>query len=53
LLTRAARLALELAHGVYDCVYLALAAQYGATLATADDRLRRSAARLAVATWQP
>ncbi len=53
LLTRAARLALELAHGVYDCVYLALAAQYGAKLATADDRLRRSAARLAVPTWQP
>jgi predicted nucleic acid-binding protein len=53
LLTRAARFAVELDHPVYDCVYLALAAQYGAKLATADARLRRAAARLAVLVWQP
>jgi predicted nucleic acid-binding protein len=53
LLTRAARFAFDLDHAVYDCVYLALAAQHGAKLATADGRLRRSAARFAVQVWQP
>jgi predicted nucleic acid-binding protein len=53
LLTRAARFAVELDHPVYDCVYLALATQHGAKLATADGRLRRAAARLAVQVWQP
>jgi predicted nucleic acid-binding protein len=53
LLTRAVRVAFDLDHAVYDCVYLALAAQSGARLATADGRLRRSAARLAVPVWRP
>lgn len=53
LLTRATRLALDLDHAVYDCVYLALAAQSGARLATADGRLRRAANRLRVQVWQP
>lgn len=53
LLTRATSVALDLDHAVYDCVYLVLATQHGATLATSDGRLRRSAARLAVPVWQP
>jgi len=53
LLTRATRVALDLDHAVYDCVYLVLARQYGAKLATADGRLRRSAARLEVPIWRP
>ena len=53
LVTRAARFAVELDHAVYDCVYLALAAQHGAELAMADGRLRRLAARLEVPIWQP
>ena len=51
LLRAAARLAGELEHPVYDCLYLALAAGRGASLATADDRLRRAAARLGVSIW--
>ena len=35
----AARLALTLAHPIYDCVYLALADRTGAELVTADERL--------------
>ena len=53
LLTRATRVAFDLDHPIYDCVYLTLAAQYGAKLATADGRLRRAATRLAVSVWQP
>jgi predicted nucleic acid-binding protein len=49
LLTRAIRLGIELDHPVYDGVYLTLAAQQGARLATADGRLRRAAERLALA----
>jgi len=48
----AARLAAELGHPVYDCVYLALAATRSASLATADERLRRGAERLGVRIWQ-
>jgi predicted nucleic acid-binding protein len=48
----AARLAAELDHPVYDCVYLALAATRSASLATADERLRRGAERLGVRIWQ-
>ena len=47
----AARLAAELGHPVYDCVYLALAATRSASLATADERLRRGAERLGVRIW--
>jgi predicted nucleic acid-binding protein len=51
LLRPAARLAIALAHPVYDCVYLALAAGSAAALATADGRLRQAAARAGVAIW--
>ncbi len=51
LLRPAARLAVEIEHPVYDCVYLALAASHSASLATADDRLRRGAERLGVRVW--
>jgi predicted nucleic acid-binding protein len=53
LLGRAARLAVELNHPVYDCLYLALSADRGASLATADERLRRGATRLGIPLWQP
>lgn len=39
LIEAASRLSLELAHPVYDCLYLALAADLGAPLVTADKRL--------------
>jgi predicted nucleic acid-binding protein len=51
LLRPAARLAVEIGHPVYDCLYLTLAASHSATLATADDRLRRAAERLGVRVW--
>jgi predicted nucleic acid-binding protein len=53
LLERSARTALEIRHPVYDCVYLSLAAERGASLATADDRLRRAAERMRIALWRP
>jgi predicted nucleic acid-binding protein len=53
LLAWAASLALELDHPVHDCVYLALAGQHGARLATSDGRLRRAAERLGLRTWRP
>ena len=52
LLRGAARLAVEIEHPVHDWVYLALAATRSASLATADDRLRRAAARLGVPIWR-
>ena len=48
----AARLAIELGHPVYDCIYLALAATRSASLATADERLRRGAERVGVRLWR-
>jgi predicted nucleic acid-binding protein len=48
----AARLAVELEHSVYDCLYLALAASHTAPLATADERLRRAAERVGVRIWR-
>jgi predicted nucleic acid-binding protein len=45
------RLATQLGHPVYDCMYLALAASHPARLATADDRLRRAAGRIGVEVW--
>jgi predicted nucleic acid-binding protein len=53
LLRPAVRLAAELGHPVYDCVYLALAASHSAVLATADERLRRGAERVGVRLWSP
>lgn len=49
LLRPAARLAVEVGHPVYDCLYLTLAASHSAPLA--DDRLRRAAERLGVRAW--
>jgi predicted nucleic acid-binding protein len=48
LLPSAARLAAELGHPVYDCLYLALAVSHTAPIATADKRLRQAAERIGV-----
>jgi predicted nucleic acid-binding protein len=48
LLPSAARLAVELGHPVYDCLYLALAASHAAPLVTADKRLQQAAGRIGV-----
>jgi predicted nucleic acid-binding protein len=53
LLLRATRLAVDTAHPVYDCVYLALADQQGATLATADRRLAQTARTCGLRVWKP
>jgi predicted nucleic acid-binding protein len=52
LLARAMRLAIELRHPVYDCLYLALTTTRGAKLATADERLRRAAEQVGVQLWR-
>ncbi len=52
LLRPAARLAADLDHPVYDCLYLMLAIRGSARLATADDRLRRAADRLGIKIWK-
>jgi len=41
----ALRIAVQLDHPVYDCVYLALAVETGLQLLTADQRLFRAASR--------
>jgi predicted nucleic acid-binding protein len=43
LVPRATRLALEVHHPVYDCIYIVLARELGLPLATSDERLRRAA----------
>ncbi|MGH7341528.1 MAG: type II toxin-antitoxin system VapC family toxin, partial [Candidatus Rokuibacteriota bacterium] len=48
----AARLAAELGHSVYDCLYLALAASNSAPLATIDEGLQRAGQRLGVRIWR-
>jgi len=53
LLKSATRLAVEARHPVYDCVYLTLARQRDAVLATEDKRLSRLAARENVRIWHP
>ena len=50
-LPRAVRLAVELRHPVYDCVYLATALSRGAPLAAGDRRLRDLARRLDIAVY--
>jgi predicted nucleic acid-binding protein len=47
LLDGATRLAIDLNHAAYDCVYLALAMEHGCPLVTADARLRRKLAQFA------
>jgi len=51
LLGRASRLALEVGHPIYDCLYLVLASERGADLATADEGLRRVARDADVRVW--
>ena len=45
LMDTATRLAIELDHAAYDCIYLALAMENGWPFVTADDRLRRKLAQ--------
>jgi predicted nucleic acid-binding protein len=52
LLERAAPQAIRTALPVYDCLYLVLAADRGATLATADAQLRQAATRLNIPVWR-
>ena len=53
LLVRAARLACEARHSVYDCVYLVMALEWNARLATADVSLLRIGERLQLTAWRP
>lgn len=48
-MARSLRLAIELGHPVYDCVYLALAEEMGDELLTADGRFLRAVASTAYA----
>jgi len=52
LLRPSIKLAAELGHPVYDCIYLALAVSRSAVLATADERLRQGAQRVGVRLWR-
>src|SRR5262249_46095740 len=52
LIKPAARLAAELGHPVYDCLYLTLASSRAASLASADERLRRAAERMGIRIWR-
>lgn len=51
LIEGAAALAEQLAHPIYDCLYLALAQREGAALASFDQRLARKAQRLSIPLW--
>ncbi|MGQ0664971.1 MAG: type II toxin-antitoxin system VapC family toxin [Pseudomonadota bacterium] len=51
MLVAAARLARDIRHPVYDCVYLIAARRQGALLATADVRLHRAADRIGLRLW--
>jgi predicted nucleic acid-binding protein len=53
LLERAVRLAFEISHPVYDCVYLVLAEERGAPLASIDERLRAAARARGLRVWRP
>lgn len=53
LIRPAIRLAIDLQHPVYDCLYLALAASRSAALATADDTLACAAGRVGISIWRP
>ena len=52
LLERAVRLAVEINHTVYDCVYLVLAEERGAPLASIDERLRAAARARGLRVWR-
>ena len=51
LLAPATRLALDLQHPVYDCVYLVAAREQGLPLATDDGWLRRTARSMGIAVY--
>jgi predicted nucleic acid-binding protein len=50
-LAPAARLAMDLRHSVYDCLYLVTAREQGLPLATGDGWLRRTARSLGIAVY--
>ena len=52
LLERAVRLAVEINHPVYDCVYLVLAEERGAPLSSIDERLRTAARARGLRVWR-
>ena len=52
LLERAVRLGVEISHPVYDCVYLVLAEERGAPLASIDERLRAAARARGLRVWR-
>jgi predicted nucleic acid-binding protein len=52
LLERAVRLAVEIGHPVYDCVYIVLAEARGAPLATSDERLRAAIRARGLRVWR-
>jgi predicted nucleic acid-binding protein len=52
LLPPALRLAVQIAHPVYDCIYLALAEERGARVASADMRLRQAARARGLRLWK-
>jgi predicted nucleic acid-binding protein len=53
LLERAVRLAVEIGHPLYDCVYIVLAEARGAPLATSDESLRTAARARGLRIWRP
>ena len=53
LVERAATMAAETGHTVYDCTYLVACAERGALIATADERMRGAAERMRLAIWRP
>lgn len=53
LVERAATLAADTGHTVYDCAYLVACAERGAWIATADERMRGAAERMRLKVWRP
>ena len=50
---RAATMAVDTGQTVYDCTYLVVCADRGASIATADERMRGAAERMRLKIWQP
>ena len=53
LVERAATMAVDTGQTVYDCTYLVVCADRGASIATADERMREAAERMRVKIWRP
>jgi predicted nucleic acid-binding protein len=53
LVERAATLAVDTGQTVYDCTYLVVCADRGASIATADERMRGAAERMRLKVWRP